>query len=130
MSFNFKVTISGDKETVEYFKRMGSQIETHVTIPAMNDWAEALRLSMIEKQHYRSGRMRSMTKITKVGKYWAVIVDVPYAEIENSRKGKKRGEKGGGQGSSHKFVEPAIKEVEKPQMQKFLDRLTAFLKSP
>lgn len=129
MSVNFQVTISGDTETIAYFRRIANQIETHVTIPAMNDWAEAIRTAMIKRQHYRSGRMRSMTKITKVNKYWAVIVDVPYAEAENRRGGKKRGDKGGGQGTSHQYVEPSIKEVEPKQMQSFLSRLTAFINS-
>ncbi len=129
MSINFQVTISGDKETLAYINKIRDRIETHVTIPAMNEWAEALRNEMIKRQHYRSGRMRSMTKITKVGKYWAVIVDVPYAERENQRKGKKRGQKGGGQGTSHQFVEPSIKAVQNAQMQNFLNKLNLFLQS-
>lgn len=124
------IRVFGVQDTVSYFNRIATNIEPKVVIPASQSYAEALRKSMIDKMHYRSGRMRSMTKISKIAKGWSVIVDVPYAETENRRSGKKRGTKGGGQGTPHTFAEPAMKEVEQPQFTNFLQRLVTFLITP
>lgn len=129
-SAGFTIEVTGDIETVAYFRRIANDIDTFVAIPAMRDWATALRDAMLKREHWRSGRMKAMTKITSAGKYWAVIVAVGYAEQENMRKGDKRGERGGGQGTPHRFVEPSIKDVEKSQQQNFLARLNAFLAQP
>lgn len=123
------VTITGANETIAYFNRLGRDIEPKVLIPATRDWATALRDAMIKREHYRSGRMRSMTKINTLGRYWSVIVAVPYAETENQRGGNKRGKKGGGQGTPHRFVEPSMKEVEAPSVNNLLQRLAAFINS-
>ena len=122
-----KVTVTGADETIAYLNRIGNEIESRVAIPTMRDWATELRAAMIKREHYRSGRMRAMTKVNTVGKYWSVIVDVPYAAKENERRGSKRGKKGGGQGTPHKFVEPSMKEVEKGQIQNFITRLQQLL---
>ena len=127
---SFQITVTGDTETVAYFRRIAGEIETHCTIPAMRDWASALREAMLRREHYRSGRMKAMTKINTAGKYWAVVVAVHYAEQENRRPGDKRGRLGGGQGTPHQFVEPSMKEVEKPQLSNFIARLNAFLAAP
>lgn len=121
------INITGAIETVSYCNRIARDLEPMVLIPATKVWAEALREAMIRREHYRSGRMRSMTKINTLGKYWQVVVDVPYAETENERRGNKRGKKGGGQGTPHRFVEPAMKEVDQPQFNNFLNMLTNFL---
>lgn len=124
------VTITGADETIAYFGRLARDIEPMVTIPASRDWATALRDAMIQREHFRSGRMRSMTKITNYGRYFGVIVAVAYAETENMRRGNKRGRKGGGQGTPHRFVEPSMKQVEQPQINNLLDRLARFIAQP
>ena len=123
----FDVTITGDTDTVAYLNKIRTQLETHVFIPAMRDWAEAGRNAMIQRMHFRSGRMRSSTKISKVGKYWSIIVDVPYARAENERPGRKRGRKGGGQGTAHRYLEPALKSIQQSQLANLLNRLNSFL---
>ena len=120
------VTVTGVNEVRSNLQRY-SQLESAVLIPSMRDWAESARLAMIKRQHFRSGRMRSMTKINKMGKYWAVIIDVPYARKENERAGKKRGRKGGGQGTEHRFVEPAMREIHASQLQNLLNRVRQYL---
>lgn len=127
MTVTFNVTITGGVETIAYLQKIRTQLETHVLIPAMRDWAEAGRNAMIQRMHYRSGRMRSMTKISKVGKYWSIIVDVPYAKRENERPGRKRGKKGGGQGTTHRYTEPALKSIQESQLANLMNRLNAFL---
>lgn len=127
---SIQVDITGDVQVVNYLKRIGNEIETHVMIPAMRDWAEALREAMLKREHYRSGRMKSMTKVNTAGKYWAVVVAVHYAEQENRRPGDKRGRLGGGQGTPHQFVEPSMQEVEKPQLSNLSARINQFLAAP
>lgn len=127
---SIQVDITGDVQVVNYLKRIGNEIETHVMIPAMRDWAEALREAMLRREHYRSGRMKSMTKVNTAGKYWAVVVAVHYAEQENRRPGDKRGRLGGGQGTPHQFVEPSMQEVEKPQLSNLSARINQFLAAP
>lgn len=123
------VQITGGDEAVAYFNRLARDLEPLVLVPATRDWATALRDAMIKREHFRSGRMRSMTKVNTLGRYWSVIVAVPYAETENQRRGNKRGKKGGGQGTPHRFVEPAMREVEPSQRNNLLNKLSAFIGS-
>ncbi len=124
-----KITVTGVQDTMSYFQRKASGIVSEFAIPAAKDWAIALRDNIIPREHFRSGRMRAMTKISPINNGWAVIIDVPYAERENMRKGNKRGTKGGGQGTPHRFVEPAMKEVDRSQYMALLVKLTSFLQS-
>ena len=123
------IRVNGVIETAAYFRRVANGIVPEVAIPATKEYAETLRDKMIPREHFRSGRMRAMTKIANILNGTSVVVDVPYAETENQRKGNKRGRLGGGQGTPHRFVEPSMKEVEATQYNKIIVRLAQFLLS-
>jgi hypothetical protein len=122
-----KITVTGVQDTVAYFNRLATQMQPRVVEPHQKEYTNALKTAMVNRMHRSSGRMVKSTRIVKVINGYAVLVDVPYANQEDTRPGNKVSKRGTGTGTPHTFTEPSIKEVDKNQFDIFLFRFTAFL---
>ena len=121
------VLITGDIDVIRYFRRVGQGMFSKVIIPFTRDYAEELVNEFRQREHVATGRMRASTQARPIQNGWSAVVDVPYAEEENMRPGRKLGKKGAGRGTPHRFVEPSLKAMEGKGNSRLETLLTSFL---
>ncbi len=121
------IVITGDQEVINLLRQFAPMLNTKVILPYTKEYAEGLRKLMIPKMHRRSGRMASSTRVSAIQNGWMCIVDVSYAQEENSRGGQKIGKQGTGQGTPHRFAEPAVNEMTRTGLNRLQTLLSTFM---
>jgi hypothetical protein len=123
------IQITGWAEFSARANQAGVSFNSTVFDPALNRMNNTLYTKMTDRMHTISTDMLSSTKALKEGElHYSVIVPVGYAQQENTRPGVKMGKRGRGQGTPHKFVEPAIVEtisIEVPRLTQDINNFIA-----
>ena len=122
------IQVTGWAEFSQRANQAGVSFNSTVFDPALNRMNNTLYTQMTDRMHTITTDMLSSTKAVKEGElHYSVIVPVGYAQAENSRPGVKIGKRGRGQGTPHKFVEPAITETIAIEVPKLTQDINNFI---
>ncbi len=127
MSININVIVTGDTELVNYFRTLAPNIE-NVIQNEIDFFVEELKSEMVGRMHRRTGDMARSTRVQPIPNGKAVVVNVPYAEDENSRPGIKRSKVGTGQGTQHRYVEPSLDLTYRKRLPMLMTKLDIVLR--